>query len=115
MKSKGGKYTRNNLSIRFGLDNIVAIPFPILPRQEIYGESARMLDFIDWKQRSIIKTGGKVDPGANMKSVEELEKLSQAELQIGAIRMLLKMYDSGDREGLLKVYKILCDKSPDSA
>jgi hypothetical protein len=93
----------------------VAIPFPIHPRRIVCAESAKILDFIDWKHRHCLETSGYAERGEKAGSLEELEKLSLAEQQIWVIRRLLEVYDSGDSANLSKLYEILCHKSPDSA
>ena len=115
IRSKNSKNDRNDVNLRPHSDNVVAIPFPIEPRRILYGQSAKMLDLVKWKQRSVIRVNKETDHGGKDKSIEELEKLSQAEQQIWVIRKLLEMYDSGDSESLQKLYEILCNKSPDSA
>ena len=105
----------NKAYLRPDSDNIVAIPFPIQPRCISYAESAKVIDFTDWRQRHFLETRVEAEQGARADSLEELEKLSLAEQQIWLIRKLLEIYDSGDRANLHRLYEILCEKSPDSA
>jgi hypothetical protein len=94
----------------FMADKIVAIPFPVRPRHVQYGPLARVLDFLAWKDR----LANEVDCHAK-ETLEQIEKLSIAEMKLWLIRRLLEIYDHGDHKDLYRLYEILHEKSPDGA
>lgn len=108
--SKSRKNAPNNLYIGLGLDNIIAIPFPIYPRRVQHGQVAKILDFSAWKscQKS------EADNSTN-ETLEQIMKLSIAEQKIWVIRRLLEIYDYGDRKDLHKICEILYGEVPDGA
>lgn len=95
------------------IDKVVAIPFPVRPRQVRYGPLAKVFDLLAWKNCH----NGEASEAdeSTSKTLEQITKLPIAEQQIWVIRKLLEIYDSGDREGLQKLYEILCEKSSDGA
>jgi hypothetical protein len=100
------------------LDNIVAIPFPVYPRPVIYGELAKVLDFLTWKeQHKMTKGNGESQNGANGedKTIEEVKKLSLAEQKLWVIKRLLEVFEYADREDLDKLYEILSKEPPNGA
>jgi hypothetical protein len=49
VKSESRKNTQNSLYLGLGLNNIIAIPFPVSPRCVRHGQIAKILDFSAWK------------------------------------------------------------------
>jgi len=92
------------------IDKVVAIPFPVLPRRVGRGPLAKVLDFLAWKN----SPNSEADECAS-KTLEQVMKLSIAEQQLWAIRMIFEIYDRGDRKDFYKLYEILCENSPDPA
>lgn len=97
------------------VDNVVAIPFPIFPRRILYGELAKVLDFIAWKERNMAKTNGEAENGEDKKTLEEIQKLSIAEQKLWVIKRLLEVLEYADREDLQKLYEILTKEPPEGA
>jgi hypothetical protein len=96
-------------------DKVVAIPFPMHPRRVIYGELAKVLDFLTWKERhKMTKGNGEATNGKNSeaKTIEEVKKLSLAEQKLWVIKRLLEVFEYADREDLEKLYEILSEKEP---
>jgi hypothetical protein len=94
------------------LDNIIAIPFPVYPRRVIYGELAKVLDFLTWKEKHMTKTNGGTDNGTNGNDIEEIKKLSLAEQKLWVIKRLLEVFEYADKEDLDKLYEILSKEPP---
>ena len=92
------------------IDKVVAIPFPVFPRRVRYGPIAKVFDFSAWKDchHSEVVAG-------TSDALEQIMKLSLAEQKLWVIRKVLEIYDFGNRKSFYKLYKILCDKPPDSA
>src|ERR1044071_1595078 len=82
------------------LDNIVVIPSPVLPRRVAYGPLAKVLDFLAWKNSHDTEADE-----CGSKTLEQVMKLSIAEQQLWAIRMIFEMYDRGDRKDFYKLYE----------
>lgn len=97
------------------IDNVVAIPFPMYPRRVIYGELAKVLDFLNCKERHMVKGNGETDNGANGKTVEEVRKLSVAEQKLWVIKRLLEVFEYADQEDLEKLYEVLSKEPPKGA
>ena len=97
------------------VDKVVALPFPIYPRRVLYGELAKVLDFIAWKERNMVKTNGEAENGENEKTLEELQKLSIAEQKLWLIKRLLEVMEYADREDLQRLYEILTKEPPEGA
>ena len=97
------------------VDKIVALPFPIFPRRVLYGELAKVLDFIAWKERNMAKTNGEAENGGDQKTLEELQKLSLAEQKLWVIKRLLEVMEYADREDLQRLYEILTKEPPEGA
>lgn len=112
--SKSGDFGNHSKATpKFIIDKVVAIPFPVHPRHVRYGPLAKVFDFLAWKSCHNGEDSEADD--STSKTLEQITKLPIAEQQIWVIRKLLEIYDSGDREGLQKLYEILCGKSSDSA
>lgn len=92
------------------LDKVVAIPFPVFPHRVRYGPNARVFDFSAWKDCHHSEADDSTSD-----ALEQIMKLSLAEQKLWVIRRVLEIYDFGDRKSFYKLYKILCDKPPDSA
>jgi hypothetical protein len=112
--SKSGDIGNHSKAVSKSIINkVVAIPFPVHPRQVRCGPLAKVFDFLAWKNchnREASEADGSTD-----KTLEQITKLPITEQQIWVIRKLLEIYDSGDKEGLQRLYEILCEKSSDSA
>jgi hypothetical protein len=95
------------------IEKVVAIPFPVRPRQVRYGPLAKIFDFLAWKNCHSGEASEADD--STSKTLEQIMKLSLAEQKLWLIRGILEIYDFGDRKEFYKLYEILCEKSPDSA
>jgi hypothetical protein len=97
------------------VDKVVALPFPIFPRRVLYGELAKVLRFIAWKERNMAKTNGEAEKGKDQKTLEEIQKLSIAEQKLWVIKRLLEVIEYADREDLQRLYEILTREPPEGA
>jgi len=84
----------------------------MLPRRVVYGELARVLDFIQWKQR-MTKTNGET----NGEELDEILKLPEAEQKLWLIQKVFQVLQEADAEDLEALYRVLTrkDKPPDGA
>lgn len=98
-------------------DKVIAIPFPMYPRRVIYGELAKVFDFLTWKERHMTKGNGEAQNGSNghEQTIEEVKKLSVAEQKLWVIKRLLEVFEYADQEDLDKLYEVLSKTPPESA
>lgn len=91
--------------------NVIALPFPMRPRRVVYGELARVLDFIQWKQR-MTKTNGESNGEEN-----DILNLPEADQKLWLIQKMFEVLKDADAQDLEALYRVLTkkDKPPEGA
>ena len=94
--------------------NVVAIPFPVWPRRVVYGELAKVLDYIEWK-RVMGKTNGETN-GEHSEEYERVLSLSEDKQKLWLIQRMFEVLKDADREDLEEIFRVLTkDRKPPGA
>ena len=96
--------------------NIVALPLPLQSRTIEYGDLAKVLDFVAWKDAHMPKSNG--EPNGNSeakprKSKQELEQMNAAERKLYVLSRLFEVLKEADEGDVQRILDVL-DKTNDT-
>lgn len=76
------------------------------PRRVVYGELARVLDFIQWKRKM-------TKPNGNGEQNDEILNLPEADQKLWLIQKMFEVLKDADKEDLEAIYRVLTkDRKP---
>jgi hypothetical protein len=91
---------------------VVVLPFPFEPRTIQFGDLAKVLDFVAWKDSHMPKTNGEANGNGEAnakpgKSKEELEQMSAAEKKLYVLSRLFEVLKEANEEDVQTILDVL--------